>query len=164
MIKDLTPKERIEEICHLYNIENYTINDDLSIDVNGNVNLTNKRLSELPIVFNNVYGDFLIGFNNLTTLKGCPKYIRGHFNARSNNIRSLLYLPSYHTIDLNSNPIDDAICYVSNELLISYNETIDRLFEFDVFRENDFDMISLNSLFDFMGKDFDRFKSKFALD
>ena len=50
--------EYINSICSKYGIENYTINDDGTIDVNGYVNLYNKNLTKLPLKFRNVTGDF----------------------------------------------------------------------------------------------------------
>ena len=44
-------REEVEAICKKYKIENYTINDDLSIDVDGNVNLSKKGLRKLPLKF-----------------------------------------------------------------------------------------------------------------
>ena len=38
----------IHKICQKYGIENYTINPDGNIDVDGNVSLSNKKLTELP--------------------------------------------------------------------------------------------------------------------
>jgi len=43
----LTDKE-IHKICKEYGIKNYTINTDGSIDVDGYVNLSKKRLTKLP--------------------------------------------------------------------------------------------------------------------
>ena len=63
----------ISLICEKYNIENYTINPDGSIDVAGDVNLDNMKLTELPLTFNKVTGSFDCVNNNLTSLKGCPK-------------------------------------------------------------------------------------------
>jgi len=63
----LTDKE-IHEICKKYGIKNYTINDDGSIDVDGNVNLSYRKLTKLPLKFNNVSGNFLCYNNQLTTL------------------------------------------------------------------------------------------------
>jgi len=70
-------------------IENYTFNDDLSIDVNGNVNLSFKDLTKLPIKFRNVSGDFNCSANKLTSLEGCPKTVGGYFGIRHNNLTSL---------------------------------------------------------------------------
>ena len=43
--------EDIDSICKEYGIENYTINNDSSIDVNGDVDLAYRRLSKLPLKF-----------------------------------------------------------------------------------------------------------------
>jgi hypothetical protein len=105
--------EEINEICEKYNIENYTINDDGSIDVNGEVDLSGESLTELPLKFNKVSGNFtcnnnkltnLIGspkscgnltckYNNLTSLEGSPVSIDMHFNCSNNQLTSLEYGP-----------------------------------------------------------------------
>ena len=76
----------IHEICKQYEIENYTINPDGSIDVDGDVYLCNKGLTELPLVFNKVSGNFDCGDNNLTTLKGSPRWISGDFYCDDNDL------------------------------------------------------------------------------
>ena len=50
-----------------------------AIDVNGDVNLHGDGLSELPLKFNVIYGNFYCSNNQLTTLEGCPKIIKEHF-------------------------------------------------------------------------------------
>jgi len=72
-----------------YNIRNYTFNDDLSIDVNGSVSLSNKGLTILPIKFRNVKGDFTCYVNYLTSLEGSPKTVGGKFNCYDNKLTSL---------------------------------------------------------------------------
>jgi hypothetical protein len=49
---------KIHKICKEYKIKNYTINDDLSIDVDGDVDLSNKSLIKIPIKFRKVSGNF----------------------------------------------------------------------------------------------------------
>jgi hypothetical protein len=44
-------KVDIDSICEKYGITNYTINDDGSIDVDGDVNLSCKNLTKLPLKF-----------------------------------------------------------------------------------------------------------------
>jgi hypothetical protein len=85
----------IHDICKQYGIENYTVNDDGSIDVLGDVNLWNKGLTELPLTFNKVSGDFDCGFNQLTSLKGCPRWIGGWFSCYNNQLTSLEFGPDY---------------------------------------------------------------------
>ena len=53
----MTPSE-IHIICKKYGIIDYTINDDMSISVEGDVNLTHKNLKSLPIKFKEVGGYF----------------------------------------------------------------------------------------------------------
>ena len=84
----------IDEICRKYDITNYTINPDGSIDVNGDVHI-NFDITEFPLRFNKVYGNFDCGYNNLTTLKGCPKWVGGYFSCTYNKLRDLEYSPDY---------------------------------------------------------------------
>jgi len=104
----------VHNLCMKYNINNYTINDDMSISVEGDVNLPHKNLKSLPIKFkevggyfycyNNqltsleycpetVDGDFSCSNNQLTSLEGCPKTVGGHFYCNDNQLTSLEYCP-----------------------------------------------------------------------
>ena len=85
----------IDEICRKYNITDYTINDDGTIDVNGNVDLSQMKLTELPLRFNKVTGNFNCFDNKLTTLKGCPRWVGGYFNCSRNELTSLEFSPDY---------------------------------------------------------------------
>ena len=72
-------EEDIDNICKKYGIENYTINEDGSIDVNENVILSSRGLSKLPLKFRNVSYGFYCTINQLTTLEGCPESVVGVF-------------------------------------------------------------------------------------
>ena len=85
----------IHDICKRYGIENYIINPDGSIDVDGDVDLSYKDLTEIPLTFNRVYGDFRCIDNKLTSLKGSPRWIGDSFNFRYNNLTSLEFGPDY---------------------------------------------------------------------
>ena len=89
----------VSDICKKYDIINYTINDDGSIDVNGNVNLDQYGLKRIPLDFNRVDGNFSCSDNYLTDLKGCPKFVGGYFNCRNNYLSSLENGPE--SVDLN---------------------------------------------------------------
>ena len=89
LFEQFNNEQEIHEICKEYLIENYTINNDGSIDVNDNVYLYNKGFTKLPIRFNKVSGNFLISDNKLTTLNGCPKEVGGYFSCKHNCITSL---------------------------------------------------------------------------
>jgi len=88
-----TTKEEVEEILMSFDIENYNINDDLTVDVNGNVDLSDKRLTRIPITFGKVNGSFNCVLNNLATLEGSPKEVGGSFNCFENNLTSLKGAP-----------------------------------------------------------------------
>ena len=73
---DFNSKEGIKSWLFKHRIENYTINDDLTIDVNGNVYLTDRRLKEIPFKFNKIYGRFDCNSNKLESLKNAPNYVK----------------------------------------------------------------------------------------
>jgi hypothetical protein len=79
----------IEELCEKYEIVNYTINSDKSIDVNGNVELYNYGLFELPLTFGKVTGFFDCSNNKLISLSGSPKQVDGNFNCNNNYLTNL---------------------------------------------------------------------------
>ena len=108
--------ETIHDICKKYNIKNYTINLDESIDVNDNVFLflNSKRLTELPLTFNKVNGYFTCSNNQLTSLKGCPRWIGDSFYCSHNDLTSLEFSPEY----VGSN----FYCY-NNDLTDNYCDT-----------------------------------------
>jgi hypothetical protein len=86
---------KIDEICRKYNIKNYTINSDNSVDVDDNVKLRDKDLKSIPLNFNIVNGYFECDDNNLTSLKGCPVRVGGGFYCYDNKLTSLQYSPQY---------------------------------------------------------------------
>ena len=81
--------ENIDSICQKYKIQNYTINPDGTVDVNGNVVLDCLNLTELPLKFGKVAGTFFCGQNKLTNLKGCPREVGGNFSCNSNKLTNL---------------------------------------------------------------------------
>jgi hypothetical protein len=85
----------IDKICRKYNIKNYTINSDNSVDVDGDVWLYNKGLKSIPLNFNIVNGYFNCSINQLTSLKGCPVRVGDYFYCYSNKLTSLKYSPQY---------------------------------------------------------------------
>jgi hypothetical protein len=102
----------ISLICEKYGITNYTINPDGSIDVNGDVNLYGKGLTELPLTFNKVSGYFTCSHNNLTSLNGSPKWIGGWFSCQYNQLTSLEFSPDYigGFFDCTGNKLTDNYC------------------------------------------------------
>ena len=72
-------RQDIDSICQKYGIKNYTINEDGLIDVDGDVNIPNWELVELPIKFGNVSGGFNCSNNKLVLLEGAPSSVDGAF-------------------------------------------------------------------------------------
>ena len=79
----------IDSICQKYGIKNYNINQDGTIDVDDNVDLSAKGLTKLPLKFRNVSGYFDCSYNKLKSLKGCPKLVDGDFYCYDNDLTSL---------------------------------------------------------------------------
>jgi hypothetical protein len=86
-------KEDIDSICRKFGIENYTTNEDGSIDVDGGVNLSYligyEGLTELPLKFRNVTGSFYCDNNKLTSLEGSPQSVGGNFECSYNKLTTL---------------------------------------------------------------------------
>ena len=84
----------IHELCKKYNIIHYTINNGL-VDVDGNVDLSTKKLTKIPIKFGNVNGYFHCDGNQLTSLEGGPQKVGGDFYCSRNRLTSLEGAPKY---------------------------------------------------------------------
>jgi len=88
--------KEIIDLCSKYEITNYQIRDDGSIDVDGNVDLSGKLgdLKQLPLNFNEVNGYFDCDRNKLATLEGCPIKVGGYFSCSKNKLTSLEHSPT----------------------------------------------------------------------
>ena len=85
--------EDIDSICKKWGIKNYTIKDGL-VHVDGDVRLTNRRLTEFPLKFGEVSGNFKCDLNLLTTLEGVPSRVEGYFDCSFNKLTALEGAPS----------------------------------------------------------------------
>ncbi len=103
----LQTKEEIEIWLNQMEIIDYTINDDLTVDVDGNVDLKVKGLHEIPIQFGIVNGNFSLWNNKLMSLKGCPTIVNGYFDCCNNKLKSLQYCPK---------EISDIFVYHGNQI------------------------------------------------
>ncbi|MCK9475557.1 MAG: hypothetical protein M0R46_06555 [Candidatus Muirbacterium halophilum] len=144
MFNESINRSDIDAICKKYNIKNYTINNDGSIDVNGNVDLSGKNLNILPLNFRSINGFFDCSNNKLTSLEGSPENIDGFFNCNDNNLTSLKnspkrinkdfwcggnkiknidYFPKYYkNLCIDNNPIGKIL-----ELFIHFDILLDKL-------------------------------------
>ena len=81
----LGERAKISAWLDQHDIEDYEINNDLSIDVLGDVNIIGLDLEELPefINFRRIAGGFYAGGNPWKTLKGFPKRVAGDLQINS---------------------------------------------------------------------------------
>lgn len=91
-----TKENEIETIIRDYWImmDQYNINDDGIIDVAGNVKFSADYLTELPLRFNIVTGNFDCSKLSLVTLKNSPLVVGGDFDCSFNKLTSLKYAPT----------------------------------------------------------------------
>ena len=77
-----------------YKIKNSRLNPKTGLlDVDGDVNLYNLELKTIPFNFGVVSGEFNIGFNELTSLKGSPTHVGDMFKCSNNKLTSLEFSP-----------------------------------------------------------------------
>ena len=123
-------EHEIHTICKKYEIKNYTINLDGSIDVVDSVYLNGRNLTEIPLQFNYVWGSFHCHNNKLTSLKGSPKRLLGqYFQCHHNQLTDLEYFPiveDYTRSSVGKNPLKSISGYNGNIDLLSC-ENKDRL-------------------------------------
>jgi hypothetical protein len=86
-------KTEIIDKCGYYEISNYHVNDDGSISVDGDVNLSGMQLTELPVRFKYVSGHFQLDRNSLKSLIGSPKKVGGSFSCSTNELATLEFSP-----------------------------------------------------------------------
>ena len=90
----LKTKEEMIDWLNNNKIVGYVINEDLSVDVDGNVHLVAMNFSEIPIKFRNVSGNFGCSCNYLTSLNFCPEYVGGDFYCYDNLLVSFIGCPT----------------------------------------------------------------------
>lgn len=94
--KYLFTHKEIVKICDKYNINNYHINDDGTVDINGNVLIMFKhKMEKLPLKFGKVTGSFCVESNALRSLEGCPYYVGKDFQCRYNRLTTLEQGPDF---------------------------------------------------------------------
>lgn len=77
------------------NVRKFKINKDSSVDVYGDIDISNWKLFELPFKFNTVEGDFISFNNSFINLENFPKHVMGNFNVRRNCLNDLYGGPTY---------------------------------------------------------------------
>lgn len=103
----LKTKEEIQDWLDDMGIKKYIINDDLTVDVNNSVYLTNAFVPKFPVQFGIIKGDFYCNSNRLISLKGAPYEVKGTFNCGDNQLTNLDYCPKIigNILNIYLNPI-----------------------------------------------------------
>lgn len=117
---------QIEKWLDYKRVYNYTINNDLTVDVDGNVAIIFTG-GHIPIQFGTINGNFDIAYNQLTTLKGCPKVINGGFFCDGNHITSLEYGPEtvtggYHFSNSNLTSLETLSAKIGGDVYFNSNK------------------------------------------
>ena len=86
-------KELIELFCEEFNIKNYYINEDYSINVYQNVVLDNFIGSSSPIKLNKVIGYFSCSKSNIKSFKNFPNFINENIYFQGNIIENFHGFP-----------------------------------------------------------------------
>ena len=87
-------KDKINELVNILK-KRSTLNSDGMYDVDGDVDLMlGMNLTELPMKFGKVNGDFNCSCNDLTSLEGCPQEVTRDFQCHHNHLTSLEGAPN----------------------------------------------------------------------
>ena len=78
----------IEKICKNLGIEDFQIVDGL-VNVLGDVSISDRELTRIPVKFGRVDGNFGCYNNQLTSLEGSPQSVGGDFWCNNNQLTSL---------------------------------------------------------------------------
>lgn len=127
-VVSLVNNEDIITWLNRYDIKNYTILSDGSVDVSGDVRLSGRlpNLYKLPLKFNVIDGDFDISENELVSLEGSPVKVNGSFLAHKNELNSLRGGPkevkgSFIILHNNITSLQNSPTTVKGDFICSHN-------------------------------------------
>ena len=77
----------LDKVC--FGRDKWKLNSNGEVDVDGSVSMSSMNLTEIPVKFGRVDGEFHCYVNNLTSLEGCSTSIGGNFYCHYNQLTSL---------------------------------------------------------------------------
>ena len=116
-------REEVESWLCRMGVENYVINEDLTVDVNDDVDISCKNLKTIPIQFGIVNGVFNCGCNNLTSLKNCPPIVKNRFHCSQNELTNFEDFPK----EINGDFIFMHDNKIKEEELVNFNCNIENV-------------------------------------
>ena len=90
IFEDVKDNTELVKQLDKYHIKNYTINNDGTIDVDGDVSLSYRKFTSIPFKFGKVTGHFDCSTNQLISLVGSPKEVGGDYHCSINKIENLI--------------------------------------------------------------------------
>ena len=127
-VVSLVNNEDIVNWLTRYDIKGYSILNDGSVDVAGDVKLSGRlpNLYKLPLKFNIIDGDFDISENELVSLEGSPIKVNGNFLAHKNELNSLRGGPkevkgSFIVLHNNITSLQNSPTTVKGDFICSHN-------------------------------------------
>lgn len=130
-------KDKIENLLLDYGVQNYVINNDFTVDIDGDLVLwpDGKPFTMDWLEYFNfgmVNGDVHGEFNALITLEGLPNWVSGDYYINNNHLTSLKYLPKYIGGDLyihhnKLEELDLGDTYIGGEIYAWANPKLDKL-------------------------------------
>ena len=137
---DNIKKRDIEKKLIQYGIKNYYINDDLTVDVDGDLNTSTLAQCLIDVKFGTINGDFDCSRLGLKSLINCPIVVKGDYKISHNRLVRLEGIAEYIGGDLwiqnnylnelnfyNSNIIGEIYCWGNKDIediiqIYSYGE------------------------------------------
>lgn len=135
---DKTIVNRAEELHHIirklekYAIVNYTINNDDTIDVDGDVYIVGFRITKMPFKFGKITGNFNCSDNKLTSLEGSPYYVGKYFSCYSNELENLIGSPievggNFNCHDNQLTSLEGMSLEIGGDFVCRFNENLKEL-------------------------------------
>jgi hypothetical protein len=88
-----TQLKMLEQYLKKIDVKNFTIAPDMSVSVNGSVDVKMQPHKKVPCKFTKVTGNFTWTGGEITTMENFPDEVGGNLDASNNNITSLVGLP-----------------------------------------------------------------------
>lgn len=118
-------KQKIHEWLTKCGVSTFKINDDNTVDVDGDVDLVGIRLYKIPVKFSSISGSVLIAESMFKTLEGLPPVIGGDLLVQGMALESLNGIPKEvrGSVSLQHSTIKDAthsdLDHVGHNLILS---------------------------------------------
>lgn len=95
----LDNREAIQDWLSEVGITDYTIDEQLVVNVNKSILVADKNIPYLPVQFGEIKGHFFFQNVGLKSLKGFPHTVKGRVSVVNNKLKSFRYSPDTITGD-----------------------------------------------------------------